>query len=201
MSAPSHSRAHLVAVVTAIVVTVLWSSSWILIRAGLDDEGLHPLSFAGLRYGLAALVLMGVVALSPSHRQEVRSVGPRATLQLAILGTIYYTLTQGAQFVAIGQFIGEFVRKDFGQRIQADETFVVGNEEFLVVKLWNLLWPVTTPDNVTDASFRLITKVKQAERSLIRWFEMPFVNRFAVQFEEDRVVTQRKSQFVPRLRL
>ena len=101
MSAPSHSRAHLVAVVTAIVVTVLWSSSWILIRAGLDDEGLHPLSFAGLRYGLAALVLMGVVALSPSHRQEVRSVGPRATLQLAILGTIYYTLTQGAQFVAI----------------------------------------------------------------------------------------------------
>ncbi len=40
----------------AILVTVLWSSSWVLIRIGLDDESLPPLTFAGLRYGLAALV-------------------------------------------------------------------------------------------------------------------------------------------------
>ena len=40
----------------ALLVTVLWSSSWVLIRWGLDDEGLSPLMFAALRYGLAAVV-------------------------------------------------------------------------------------------------------------------------------------------------
>ncbi|HLU30945.1 MAG TPA: hypothetical protein VK088_04245, partial [Acidimicrobiia bacterium] len=49
------------AVALALLVTVLWSSSWILVRWGLDDHGLRPLGFAGLRYGAAALVLSGWV--------------------------------------------------------------------------------------------------------------------------------------------
>ena len=40
----------------AVVVTALWSSSWVLIRSGLDEVE-APLTFAGLRYGLAAVAL------------------------------------------------------------------------------------------------------------------------------------------------
>ncbi|MBA2556646.1 MAG: hypothetical protein H0V12_04755 [Chloroflexi bacterium] len=51
------------AIALAIFVTFLWSTSWILIKVGLQSEELEPLSFAGLRYALAALpagALLGV---------------------------------------------------------------------------------------------------------------------------------------------
>lgn len=38
---------------SALPVTTLWSSSWVLIRWGLEDE-VSPLSFAGLRYALVS---------------------------------------------------------------------------------------------------------------------------------------------------
>ncbi|MEO1056420.1 MAG: DMT family transporter [Actinomycetota bacterium] len=98
---PTTRRQHLIAVVLALAVTVLWSSSWILIRWGLDDEALPPLTFAGLRYGLAAIVLLIAVGTSQRHRAEVRSLDRRTTRSLAVLGLIFYALTQGAQFVAI----------------------------------------------------------------------------------------------------
>src|SRR5690606_11415670 len=37
------------AIAEALLVTVLWSSSWVLIRRGFE-HGLPPLSFAGVRY-------------------------------------------------------------------------------------------------------------------------------------------------------
>jgi len=42
-------RSHPGAVALALLVTFLWSSSWVMIRWGLDDEGLRPVSFAALR--------------------------------------------------------------------------------------------------------------------------------------------------------
>jgi hypothetical protein len=55
---PDPRTTHRRAIGTAILVTVLWSSSWILIRVGLADEDLAPLTFAGLRYALAAVALL-----------------------------------------------------------------------------------------------------------------------------------------------
>lgn len=92
---------HRRALVFALFVTVLWSSSWIIIRFGLDDEGLRPLTFAGVRYGLAALVLVGVVLGRPAVRSRVAALDAPAWARLALLGIVMYTLTQGAQFVAI----------------------------------------------------------------------------------------------------
>lgn len=93
---PSHGRA----VALALTVTFLWSSSWILIRWGLDGEDLEPLGFAGLRYGLAALVLLGAtLARAPTRRALAgagRSLGP-----VVLLGLVFYAVTQGAQFIAI----------------------------------------------------------------------------------------------------
>lgn len=81
----------------AIVVTFLWSTSWVLIRIGLDDE-LPPVTFAGLRYGLAAMLL---VSWTPTRRSVALHVGRRQFGVLAALGVLMYALTQGAQFIAI----------------------------------------------------------------------------------------------------
>lgn len=92
---------HRRAVVAAVVVTVLWSSSWVLIRQGLDDEALPPLTFAGLRYGLAAAVLWTWTGASASRRLALRTLDRGSLASLALLGVVFYAVTQGAQFVAI----------------------------------------------------------------------------------------------------
>ena len=89
------------ATVFALVVTFLWSTSWIMIRWGLDDEDLDPLGFAALRYLLAAAVLVAVVLAKPSHREAVRAIDTRTQWLIVILGIVYFTFTQGAQFIAI----------------------------------------------------------------------------------------------------
>ena len=101
MSGERH-LSHVGAVGIALLVTVLWSSSWILIRWGLDDEGLEPITFAALRYGLAAVIVGGWLL------RRGRSGGPllanmsRPTLiRIVLLGVVMYAVTQGAQFVAI----------------------------------------------------------------------------------------------------
>ena len=99
-SNPSH-RSHLRAIGTALFVTVLWSSSWILVRSGLDDEQIAPLTFAGLRYTLAAVVLLGWSTSRPAHRAQLRGLTRSRWSSLAVLGIVYFSITQGAQFVAI----------------------------------------------------------------------------------------------------
>lgn len=95
-------RSHTIAMLTALLVTVLWSSSWVLIRVGLDDEDLAPLTFAGLRYSLAAVVVLTVVATRPGARAELGGVArSRSWVPLVVLGVVFYAVTQGAQFVAI----------------------------------------------------------------------------------------------------
>lgn len=98
---PGSPSTHRRALAAAIIVTVLWSSSWVLIRWDLDDHGLQPLGFAGLRYGLAALVLALWVGTRPRHRTALRGLSRPQLGKLAGLGLVFYTLTQGAQFVAI----------------------------------------------------------------------------------------------------
>ena len=96
-------RSHRVAVWLALLVTVLWSSSWILIRWGLDDEGLPPVMFAALRYGLVAVVLVGFVIVRERGRRFEYHVGRGFLLRLIVLGLVMYALTQGAQFVALDE--------------------------------------------------------------------------------------------------
>jgi len=72
-----------------------------MIRWGLDDEELDPLGFAALRYGLAAVILLSVVLARPGHREAVRAIDGRTRRLIVILGIVYFTFTQGAQFIAI----------------------------------------------------------------------------------------------------
>jgi drug/metabolite transporter (DMT)-like permease len=95
-STGSHSR--LVALLQAVLVISLWSSSWVLIKIGLRD--VPPLTFAGLRYFLAFLVLVPF-ALSRSNRQALRRPTKRAWLFLIALGLLIYMLSPGAQYVSL----------------------------------------------------------------------------------------------------
>jgi drug/metabolite transporter (DMT)-like permease len=92
---------HRTALVLALLVTVLWSSSWVIIRFGLDDEGLRPITFAGLRYALAGLVLLAVTVARPRARRALAGITRRDLGVLAALGLVFIAVAQGGQFVAI----------------------------------------------------------------------------------------------------
>ena len=82
---------------TLLFVTFLWSTSWVLIKHGLAE--IRPLTFAGLRYTLAAIVLL-------VYWGTIRTPGERvfdkvSWRPLLLLGIVQFTLTQGAQFLAL----------------------------------------------------------------------------------------------------
>lgn len=93
--------AHSRAVLQALFVTFLWSTSWVLIKFGLAD--IPALTFAGLRYGLAFVCLLPF-ALQPKHLAGLRCLPARGWLLLLALGLLYYAITQGAQFLGL-QFL------------------------------------------------------------------------------------------------
>jgi drug/metabolite transporter (DMT)-like permease len=93
---------HRKSVWLALLVTFLWSTSWLLIKIGLKD--VPPLTFAGLRYMLAFLCLLPFF-LRASGRQalRLRSMDRRTWLQMLGYGIIFYTLAQGAQYVSLSR--------------------------------------------------------------------------------------------------
>lgn len=91
---PSHLRA----VVQAMFVTFLWSTSWVLIKFGLAD--IPALPFAGLRYALAVLCLLPI-ALRSRQLATLRHLTLASWLRLAALGLLFYSVTQGAQFLSL----------------------------------------------------------------------------------------------------
>lgn len=89
---------HSGAVLQALLVTFLWSTSWVLIRIGLKD--IPAVTFAGLRYALAFLCLLPV-ALRPARLYSLRGLSARKWVELILLGLLFYALTQGAQYVGL----------------------------------------------------------------------------------------------------
>jgi drug/metabolite transporter (DMT)-like permease len=88
------------AVLQAIFVTVLWASSWVLIKLGLRAS-LPALTFAGLRYTLAFLCLLPFIVLSAKNRAAIQTFTRKDWGRLALLGVVFYTLTQGSQFLSL----------------------------------------------------------------------------------------------------
>lgn len=89
---------HARAVIEALFVTLLWASSYVLIKIGLED--IPALTFAGLRYSLAAAVLVAVLGYRREHR-ALRDLERVDWGVLVSLGLTLYAVTQGAQFVAL----------------------------------------------------------------------------------------------------
>ncbi len=90
--------AHTRAVLQALFVTFLWSTSWVLIKLGLED--IPALMFAGLRYFAAWLCLLPL-AWRPGQRAALRALTRADWLRLVVLGVLFYAVTQGAQFLGL----------------------------------------------------------------------------------------------------
>lgn len=87
------------ALAQAAFVTFLWSTSWVLIKIGLQD--VPAVTFAGLRYSFAFSCLVIFAAVRPAWRREVANLPRRGWAVLAGLGLLFIAVTQGAQFVAL----------------------------------------------------------------------------------------------------
>jgi drug/metabolite transporter (DMT)-like permease len=94
------NQTRLTAILLALLVTVLWSTSWVLIKIGLRNE-LPALSFAGMRYGMAFLFLVPVVLASPRERAILKSLNRKDWWTLSLLGVVIYTFAQSAQFISL----------------------------------------------------------------------------------------------------
>ena len=92
------SRSHRIkTLLQAIVVTLLWASSFVLIKLGLDD--IPPLTFGSLRYFLAFLAL---VVLRLFRRQPGKLKLPPSTWKLLIgLGIVLYAIVPAAMFLGL----------------------------------------------------------------------------------------------------
>jgi drug/metabolite transporter (DMT)-like permease len=95
---PVPNRPHLTAVSQALLVVCLWATSWVLMKVGLRD--IPALTFAGLRYALAALCVLPF-ALRGDSLAALRGMGRSEWLRLALFGLLQYTITQGAAFVGL----------------------------------------------------------------------------------------------------
>ena len=84
------------AILQALLVTFLWSISFVLIKTSLKD--IPPLIFAGLRYSMAVIFLLPGLF---KQRSQLKTLSGRDWFQLVILGLVFYTLTQGGQFLSL----------------------------------------------------------------------------------------------------
>lgn len=79
------------AIIEAILVAAIWASSFVFVKMGLIYMG--PLTMAGLRYSLAALVLLPWLA---RQRAEIASLPRSMWFRLALMGFCAYTIANGA---------------------------------------------------------------------------------------------------------
>jgi len=89
---------RLCAILQALFVTFLWSTSWVLIKIGLQD--IPALTFAGLRYILAFFCLLPLL-LRSSSLVSLRRLNRRRWLELVALGFLFYAVTQGTSFLSL----------------------------------------------------------------------------------------------------
>lgn len=96
--ATPRSPGRAAAIGLALLVTFLWSTSWVLIRFGLQE--VPALTFAGLRYTIAAVCLLPFLFRKDTF-QEVRALDRRQWIQLILMGVMFYAVAQGAQYLGL----------------------------------------------------------------------------------------------------
>jgi len=92
-------QTRIIAIAQALFVTVLWSSSFIIIKFGLEE--IPPLTYAGLRYSIASVILLCLIFSQHKMRASLRKRSRKWWAMLCLYGCIYITITQGTQFLAL----------------------------------------------------------------------------------------------------
>ena len=100
MTGPAPRRG--VAIALGIVVTFLWATSVVLIRLGLTTEEVDPIGFAGVRFTLAAFLLLPL-ALPRLRAVRVWTANRRSLLGVGVYGLLMFCLVQVAFYKALGE--------------------------------------------------------------------------------------------------
>ena len=90
--------ANITAVLLALFVTFLWSTSFVIIKFGLKE--IPPLVFAGLRYSIAFVFLLPFL-FTQKNKLVVKVLSKKDWLNLILLGILFYAFTQGTQFIGL----------------------------------------------------------------------------------------------------
>ncbi|NOX65726.1 MAG: DMT family transporter [Chlorobi bacterium] len=90
--------AHIISIIQALFVTFLWSTSFIIIKWGLIE--IPPITYAGLRYIIAFLCFTPFIA-KRKYINEIKQLKKVQWEKLILLGFVFYTFTQGAQFLGL----------------------------------------------------------------------------------------------------
>ena len=94
----SKSSSHLSSILLALLVTFLWSTSFVIIKIGLAE--IPPLTFAGLRYTIAFICLLPF-AFTKKNSVVIKNLDKKDWLKLVLLGFLFYAFTQGTQFIGL----------------------------------------------------------------------------------------------------
>jgi len=89
---------RVIPILQALLVTFLWSTSFIIIKWGLVEIG--PINYAGLRYFIAFLCFVPFI-FKKKYIVEIKQLKSYQIKKLILLGLIFYTITQGAQFLGL----------------------------------------------------------------------------------------------------
>ena len=81
------------AILAALVVSLIWSSTFVIVKIGLESMG--PLTIAGLRYFLGFVILLPFLVI---QRTPLGMIDSRLWLRLTLIGISSYTLGNGALF-------------------------------------------------------------------------------------------------------
>jgi drug/metabolite transporter (DMT)-like permease len=96
--ATSGQHTRTVPILQALFVTFLWSTSFIIIKWGLIE--IPPITYAGLRYILAFFCFIPFV-INKKYISEINKLKTTQWKNLILLGIVFYTITQGTQFLGL----------------------------------------------------------------------------------------------------
>ena len=125
------------AILKALLVTFLWSTSYIFTKFGLTN--IKPLTLVGLRYLIASLVLVPIAI----QRGEHHKLDKDNWWRFAVLGFLGYTLAQGLQCVGLSY-------------LPATTVTLILNFTPLVVMVLNALWTGEYPNKAQIAGMILV---------------------------------------------
>jgi len=89
---------RIISILQALLVTFLWSTSYIIIKWGLIE--IPPITYAGLRYIIAFLCFIPFIA-KRKYITEIKQLKTAQWKKLILLGFVFYAVTQGAQFLGL----------------------------------------------------------------------------------------------------
>ena len=93
-----NQKARMVAILEALLVSFLWSTSYILIRIGLKE--INPLAFAAYRYIIASFILF-IPFYYQLKNGKTKTFNVKSIFKFLVLGFTGYFIAQGFQFFGL----------------------------------------------------------------------------------------------------